>query len=315
MNNVLEVRNLVKRYEKFELKKVSFQVREKTIMGFIGRNGAGKTTTLKALLNQIHPQEGDISFFGMDFKENELEIKKRIGFVSGGISFYPKETLRTLTQVTRGFYDNWQEEAYRKYMKLFRLDEAKRADELSEGMKVKYLLALAMSHGAKLLIMDEPTSGLDPVSRDELLDLFLDLVERDGVSILFSTHITSDLDKCADDITYIRDGEILACMDIGQFKERYRKVSGRECDLPPSLQEALIGLRCHGGRFQAVAEAGRLQELALDGGAKQSAVQKRQNVGLENRNINLENQNVGLVSQIQVSPATLEDIMIHMEKE
>lgn len=301
MSNVLTVRDLVKRYEKFELKKVSFQVRENTVMGFIGRNGAGKTTTLKALLNQIHPQAGDISFFGMDFKENELEIKKRIGFVSGGISFYPKITLRTLTQVTRRFYDNWEEGAYRRYMELFRLDEAKRADELSEGMKVKYLLAMAMSHGAKLLILDEPTSGLDPVSRDELLDIFLDLVEKDGVSILFSTHITSDLDKCADDITYIRDGDILASMDIEQFKDRYRKVSGRECDLSDKLRKALIGCRLHGGRFQAVAEAGQLQELVSDSGA--------------NQRDGLENQSCDPVNQIQVGQATLEDIMIHMEKE
>lgn len=286
MGNVLEVRNLVKKYEKFELKKVGFQVREKTIMGFIGRNGAGKTTTLKSLLNQIHPQEGEITFFGMDFGEHEPEIQKRIGFVSGGISFYPRKTLKTLTRVTSGFYDNWDEASYRRYMELFRLDESKKADELSEGMKVKYLLALAMSHDVRLLILDEPTSGLDPVSRDELLEVFLDLVERDGVTILFSTHITSDLDKCADDITYIRDGEIVSSMEIRQFSGRYRKVGGDEKELFPELRSKLIGFRRHGGVFQAVAEAEGMDRWSSSG---------------------------RLPKGIEISPATLEDIMIHLE--
>ena len=282
--NVLEVKDLVKKYEKFELQNVSFHVKERTICGFIGRNGAGKTTTLKSLLNQVHPDAGSIQFFGKEFKENEMEIKKQIGFVSGGINFYPKKTLKTLTSVTKKFYENWDEEAYRHFIELFRLDEDKKADQLSEGMKVKYLLTLAMSHKARFLILDEPTSGLDPVSRDELLDIFIDLVEQEGVTILFSTHITSDLDKCADAITYIRNGKIVSCESIKTFIGSYRKVKGLESALSEQIENKLIGLRKHAGEFQAIINT---KDADL----------------LEN------------TSDIHVSEALLEDIMIHMEKE
>ena len=210
MENVLSVRGLTKRYDKFALKDVSFDVRRGEIMGFIGRNGAGKTTTLKSLMNYLHPDAGEIDFFGKPMTGNEMEIKRRTGFVTGGVDYYMRRKLRAITDVTCGFYPNWDEAAYKRCIAAFSLDEDKTPAELSAGMKVKYNLALAMSHRAELLLLDEPTSGLDPVSRDDLLDVFLGL-KREGVSILFSTHITSDLDKCADRITYIRAGEIQAC--------------------------------------------------------------------------------------------------------
>ena len=207
----LSVKGLCKEYPSFSLKDISFSVEQGTIMGFIGRNGAGKTTTLKSILNLVHPSRGEIRFFGMELEKNEPEIKRQIGFVSGGVDYYVKKKIKTITNVTRRFYDDWDEQAYRRYMARFELDESKTPDQLSAGMKVKYALTLALSHRAKLLILDEPTSGLDPVSRDDLLDVFLSL-QREGVSILFSTHITSDLDRCADSITYIRRGEIAASM-------------------------------------------------------------------------------------------------------
>ena len=212
----LSVKGLCKEYPSFSLKDVSFSVEQGAIMGFIGRNGAGKTTTLKSILNLVHPSRGEIRFFGTELKKNELEIKKQIGFVSGGVDYYVKKKIKTITNVTRRFYDDWDEQAYRRYMAQFELDENKTPEQLSAGMKVKYALTLALSHRAKLLILDEPTSGLDPVSRDDLLDVFLSL-QREGVSILFSTHITSDLDRCADSITYIRRGEIAASMPLEQF--------------------------------------------------------------------------------------------------
>ena len=206
---ILEVKDLCKEYPAFRLDHVSFSVPRGSIMGFIGRNGAGKTTTMKSILNLVHPSGGEIRYFGMDLIPHEQEIKERIGYAGGAVDYYKRKKIRDLVAVTKSFYKNWDENAYRKYMRAFDLSEDKTPGELSEGMKVKLNLTLALSHGAELLILDEPTSGLDPISREELLDIFRALKDR-GVSILFSTHITSDLDKCADRITYIKDGKILS---------------------------------------------------------------------------------------------------------
>lgn len=203
---VLRVDHISKEYPGFLLQNVSFAVEEGTIMGFIGRNGAGKTTTLKSILNMVSIKEGTVEYFGLDLKEHETAIKHRIGYAGGTVDYYKKKKIRNLIEITKRFYNHWNDEIYRKYMKMFCLDENKTPSELSEGMKVKLNLAIALSHGAELLILDEPTSGLDPVSREELLEIFKYLKSQ-GVSILFSTHIISDLEKCADEITYIREGK------------------------------------------------------------------------------------------------------------
>ena len=205
---VLRVDRISKEYPGFLLQSVSFAVEEGTIMGFIGRNGAGKTTTLKSILNMVPIKEGTVEYFGLDLKEHETAIKQRIGYAGGAVDYYKKKKVRKLIEITKRFYAHWDDEIYRKYMKMFSLDENKTPSELSEGMKVKLNLVIALSHGAELLILDEPTSGLDPVSREELLEIFKYLKSK-GVSILFSTHIISDLEKCADEITYIREGKIV----------------------------------------------------------------------------------------------------------
>ena len=206
--NVLTVKGLCKSYPSFTLKEVSFALPQGTVMGFVGRNGAGKSTTLKSVLGLVHPDKGQVTFMEQDVAQNEQYMKENIGVVLGGIDFYAQKKIKTITDVTRRFYPNWEDEKYRHYLSLFGLDESKRVRELSDGMRVKYLIALALSHQAKLLILDEPTSGLDPVSRDELTELFRAIVADGSRSILFSTHITSDLEKCADHITFIKDGEI-----------------------------------------------------------------------------------------------------------
>ena len=216
MNSILSVGGLTKHYKTFSLENVGFSMEAGRIMGFIGRNGAGKTTTLKSILNLVHPDAGEIKYFGLDLREHEAEIKQRIGYAAGGVSWYQMKPIRTLAEVTSTFFPTWDGKAYRRYMEMFSLDEDKKPKELSEGMKVKLALTLALSHRAELLILDEPTSGLDPVSRDDLLTTFRALADE-GVAILFSTHITSDLDKCADDITYIRQGRIIASEEKGEF--------------------------------------------------------------------------------------------------
>ena len=238
MANLLEIRGLCKRYPAFTLKDVSFCVPQGAIMGLIGRNGAGKSTTLKSILGLVHPDGGEVRFLGKDVAQNEQYMKENIGVVLGGIDFYQKKKVKTITDVTRRFYPTWDEAKYRHYLTLFTIDENKRVDQLSSGMRVKYLIALALSHGAKLLILDEPTSGLDPVSRDDLTELFTALTADGTRSILFSTHITSDLEKCATHITYIRDGEILCSAAKVDFINAFRHL--QQDDEPLTLEQIMV---------------------------------------------------------------------------
>lgn len=218
--SIVEVRNLRKVYPAFQLKDVSFSIQQGRITGFIGRNGAGKTTTIKSILNLVHPDSGEINFFDLPLTGHESEIKKRIGYSTGTISWYPRKKIRDIVGIVREFYETWDDEAYHRFLELFNLDESKTPMELSEGMKVKFNLLIALSHGAEILILDEPTSGLDPFSRDELLGVFSEL-KKHGVAIFFSTHITSDLEKCADDIVYISNGEIISAMPKDEFMSEF----------------------------------------------------------------------------------------------
>lgn len=217
---IIEIQELVKKYPSFELQKVSFFVEKGRITGFIGRNGAGKTTTIKAMLNLIHPDAGTVSYFGKPLAGNESDVKKHIGYSTGAVNWYPRKRIRNIVAIVKRFYDTWDDASYRKYLSLFQLDEAKTPMELSEGMKVKFNLLIALSHQAEVLILDEPTSGLDPFSRNELLDVFDDL-KQEGVAVFFSTHIISDIEKCADDIVYISRGRIAASCAKDEFIKRF----------------------------------------------------------------------------------------------
>jgi len=240
---ILSVEKLNKRYDKFALKDVSFVLEKGYIMGFIGLNGAGKTTTLKSIMNLVHPDSGNVKVAGQDFLANEVELKQEIGCMFGGVDFYSKQKLKNITSVVKRFYKEWSDDAYQGFLKRFSLDEDKKVGELSAGMKVKYSLALALSHNAKLFILDEPTGGLDPAARDDLLELFQEMVEDGEKSILFSTQITTDLDKCADFITYIADGEIIASMSKDDFIQTYKVVKGTRDQLSGSLLERMIAVK------------------------------------------------------------------------
>ena len=198
--NVLEVQGLTKRYPVFTLNGVSFAVPEGAVMGFIGRNGAGKSTTLKSILGMVHPDAGEVKVFGMDYAANERAIRRELGVVLGGIDFYPKKKIRVITDVTRRFYDNWDEDKYRHYLRLFAIDEEKRVDQLSSGMKVKYMIALALTELLRRLVADGTRS------------------------VLFSTHITSDLEKCATHIAFIKDGELQYTGSLDDFRAHYKDV-------------------------------------------------------------------------------------------
>lgn len=232
--STVEVCGLCKTYPAFRLEDVSFDIREGRIAGFIGRNGAGKTTTIKSMLNLVHPDGGEIRFFGMPLGENEREIKQRIGYSTGTLNWYPRKKLREIAAGVKPFYGNWDEKAYRRYLERFGLDENKTPLEMSEGMKVKCNLLIALSHRAEVLVLDEPTSGLDPFSRDELLSLFLTL-KNDGVAVFFSTHVISDIEKCADDIVYISRGRIAAALPKAEF-------AGRHSNPGETLEETFLRL-------------------------------------------------------------------------
>ena len=268
MAEILTVRNLCKNYPAFELHDVSFSIRASSIMGLIGRNGAGKTTTIKSILRLVRPDGGSVEFLGQPVDDDAAALRREAGYVSGDLCYYPRKRLSQLTAVTRSFYSAWDSARYEALLRRFSLDDSKRVCELSAGMKVKYQLACSLSHGAKLLILDEPTSGLDPVSRDDLLDLLRSLCEQDGVSILFSTHITSDLDACADDVTYLQNGTVAQSVSLAGFTAPWKKLTGPETALAPALRGALRGLRVHRGEFEALypsdlpCPAGCREELA-----------------------------------------------------
>lgn len=238
--NLLEVKELSKNYPTFTLKNVSFQVPEGKIIGLIGVNGAGKTTILKALLNLIPIDQGSVLMFEKIFLENELSCKQKTGVVLGGIDFYKEKKVKDITKVTKRFYADWDEAAYQNFLKLFSLDPNKKIKELSAGMRVKYLIALALSHQAKLFIFDEPTSGLDPVSRDELIEIFLQIVKNGDKSILFSTHITSDLEKCADSIIYIKEGELIKDAPKDVFIDDFQRLKRPDETGSLSLEDIMV---------------------------------------------------------------------------
>ncbi len=219
---IVEVCGLGKRYPAFELKDVSFGLESGRITGFIGRNGAGKTTTIRSMLNLVHPDCGEIRFFGRPLAGHETEVKQRIGYQAGTVSWYPRKKIRDIVRIVKRFYKTWDDAAYHRYLDRFSIDEGKTPLELSEGMKVKLSLLLALSHRSEVLILDEPTSGLDPFSRQEILEIFTAL-KSTGVTVLFSTHIISDLEKCADDILYISRGKIAAAAPKEDFIRRYSR--------------------------------------------------------------------------------------------
>lgn len=239
--NSLEIKNLRKEYKNFVLNNVSFSIPKGYIMGFIGENGAGKTTTIKSMLNLVKRDAGDVMMLGKDIDSHEMEIKTQIGYVSGEL-FFPKKTLEQITNVYKRFYPNWDEDLYQSFLDKFHLKDTKKVDELSKGMQLKYAISLALSHHAELLILDEPTSGLDPVARDNLLEVFQSIVENEETSILFSTHITSDLDKCADYITFIKQGSIIESCTKDDMIDKYRLIGGTKEELK-SVKDRLISYR------------------------------------------------------------------------
>lgn len=240
--NALEVCELQKRFKEFTLKDVSFALPKGYIMGLVGKNGAGKTTIINLMLELLHKEEGTITILGKDIKEC-IAIKQDISVVFDDVFFVDTWTLRDVEFAIAPFYHQWDSKKYHAYLKEFSLSPSKKVKELSKGMKMKLMLAVALSHNAKLLILDEPTSGLDPVARDELLDILLHYIEDENNSVLFSTHITSDLDKIADYLTIVDDGKVFYTGSKDELFEKYCMVRGGLDTLSPEIETKFIGIQ------------------------------------------------------------------------
>ena len=280
MNNVLEINNITKDYKKFKIDNISFNLPKGYIMGFIGANGAGKTTTIKLILNMIKRDSGEIKVFGLDNIREEERIKEQIGVVFDECYYLEDWTLNDVEKAVSMFYKNWNSSIYEKYLKEFNLARDKKVKDLSRGMKL--MIAVAFSHEAKLLILDEPTSGLDPVARDEFLDILRDYIEDEEKSVIFSSHITSDIEKIADYITYINNGKIIFTGEKDEFLEKYCIIKGGKEDITESQKKEIIGLRMHSTGFEGLIELKKA---------------------------------VGFSSKVIIEKASLDEIMIYMNKE
>ena len=262
MNNAIEIQGLCKNYKDFSLNNISFSLPMGYIMGFVGQNGAGKTTTIRLILNIIERENGTVKIFGLDNIEDEQKIKQDIAVVFDDIFFVDSWKVREVEKAVKGFYNNWSSKLFNEYISSFHLPMDKRVKELSRGMKMKLMLAVALSHEARLLILDEPTSGLDPVARDELLAILGKYIADGQKSILFSTHITSDLEKIADYITLIDHGSIFYSGTKDELLESFCIVRGGPHDLTDALKEKIIGLVTNIAGFAGLLPTSELKHLA-----------------------------------------------------
>ena len=224
-NSALEVKNLTKDYGDFVLDKLNFTLPRGVIMGLIGENGAGKSTTINCILNEIQKDDGEILIFGKDHISNEIEIKSKLGVVFDENHFPDIFTPMEIGKYMAGIYSGWEWATYRQFLEKFELPKDKKIKDFSKGMKVKLAFAVALSHKAELLILDEATSGLDPIIRDDVLDMLIDFVQDENHSVLVSSHITSDLEKVADYITFIHKGKLVFSHDKDDLVDNYGIVS------------------------------------------------------------------------------------------
>jgi len=242
MENILDISGLNKSYRNFSLQDISFSLPEGCITGFIGTNGAGKTTTLRTILGLTSKLSGNVRLFGLDMEANEKQIKERIGIVLDGGGFYEELSLSEMKSIVASAYKSWDEITYRRYLDRFSLNPKQKIQELSKGMRMKYALALSLSHKAELLIMDEPTSGLDPLVRSQLLDILKEYMDNGGRGVFFSTHITSDLDKIADMLIMIDNGKIIFREDKDILLDSYRIIKGGMKDLTKDTDKLFMNI-------------------------------------------------------------------------
>ena len=280
MDNYLEVKRVSKIFKSFKLNNISFTLPKGYIMGLIGPNGAGKTTTIKLILNMIKRKSGEITILGLDNISDENTVKSNIGVVFDSNCFCDDWTVSQTEKSVSQFYKNWNKSKFSKLLKRFNIEPSKKVKELSKGMQMKLMLACAFSYDAKLLILDEPTSGLDPVSRDELLGILSEYIEDGEHSVLFSTHITSDLERVADYITYINCGELYYSGSKDDFVNMFRIVKGGKSELSSDMSKKVVAIRHYSTGFDAL----------------------------------IRTEDLDVFSGLEIEPATIEDIVVFTAK-
>lgn len=255
MTDILRLEHLTKQYPRFLLDDVSFSLPQGYIMGLIGANGAGKSTIIKLILNMIKRDQGRVELFGKELLESEYAAKQRVGIVFDSNYFIDEWKVKSIGNTVGKFYEKWDEQTYLRYLDEFEINSDKTVKDLSRGMQMKLMLAFAFSHDAELLVLDEPTSGLDAPSRDQLMEILSDFIADGDRSVLFSTHITDDLEKIADYISFIKNGKLMFCGEKNDFLHHYIIVKGGPNDLDDSLRQKLFGLRSYETGFEAMAYA------------------------------------------------------------
>ncbi len=276
--NAIELKGVTKKYDGFTLNNVSFAVPKGSIMGFIGQNGAGKSTMIKAILGIIGIDSGEINIFGKDHLKEEYELKEDIAAVFDELPFHDNLNAKQINIIMSGMFRNWDKELFFRYLERFGLPQKKKCGKFSKGMRMKLQIAVALSHGAKLLIMDEATTGLDPVVRNEILDIFLEYLQDENKSILMSSHITSDLEKIADSVTFIDNGEIL----LSDYKD--------------SVLETHAVIRCSKSDYASIEKSDFISARVSDFGADVMVSDKK---AMQNK-----------YPKLMIEPTSLEEIML-----
>lgn len=261
MENILEIKGLNKAYDSFALKDVSFSLPKGYIMGFVGENGSGKTTTIRSILNMANIDSGKISVFGLDSVTDTIAIKEKLGVVFDSLYLADHLTAQQIEKQLKPFYKDWDSKEFAGRLRSFGLPENKRVGEFSKGMKMKFMIAIALSHKAEFMILDEPTSGLDPVARDELLDILAEYIGDENRSVLFSTHITSDVERIADYVTMLHNGRVWFTGTKDELSAKYVILRGAEEDISSALREKCIGFHGYRNGFDALLSTEYLSEV------------------------------------------------------
>ncbi len=252
--NVLEVRRLSKQYQNFALQDISFTLPKGYIMGYVGQNGAGKTTTLSSIMHLVKADEGDINVDGIRYEEDEVTYKEAIGYIGDSASMMPDFTLKQVRAILKDFYPTYQAQKFDAFVKKWKLPEKKKVKDFSRGMRVKLMFAMVLSRETKLLILDEATNGLDPVVRQEILQLLQEYISDGEHSVLFSTHMLSDLEDIADYIFFIDGGRKVFFETKEELQENFVLVKGGQEDLDVQTRRLLIGIQESGMGFEALAK-------------------------------------------------------------